>query len=331
MNTPAHAAEPELSIIVVSYNTREMTLECLRSLYAQTEGITFEALVVDNDSKDGSANAIAAEFPQARLTRLDHNVGFAAANNLAAKDARGEYLLLLNPDTVVLNGAVQKLLAFARRVPEAQIWGGRTVFADGRLNPGSCWMRQTAWSLFCCGFGLTGALPRSTLFNPEAIGGWKRDTERDVDIVSGCFFLIRRELWERLGGFDPAFFMYGEEADLCLRAKALGARPRITPEATIVHYGGASERAPAEKLVRLLRARMQLIRRHWPPMTRWFGAWMLAQRSLIHALVWRAAGAIRPKADLNKADFWMAGWKRRAEWLRDPSAQPPQSARGRPC
>src|SRR5690606_35725860 len=119
--------------------------------------------------------------------------------------------------------------------------------------------------VFCVATGLSSLFRGSSLFNPEGYGGWKRDTVREVDIVSGCFFLIRRELWERLGGFDPAFFMYGEEADLCLRARKLGARPMVTPEATIVHYGGASERVRADKMVRLLQAKALLIRRHWGP------------------------------------------------------------------
>lgn len=325
----------DLSILIVSYNTREMTLECLRSVYAQTAGVRFEIIVVDNDSSDDSAGAIEREAPAATLIRLTNNIGFAAANNLAALRARGKYLLLLNPDTVVLDGAVQKLVAFARRRPEAGIWGGRTVFADGRLNPTSCWMRQSLWGAFCRGMGLSGAFRRSAMFNPEAMGAWPRNSERDVDIVTGCFFLIRTDLWRSLGGFDPAFFMYGEEADLCLRARALGARPRVTPEATIIHHGGASETVKPDKLVRLNRARMQLIRRHWPRRWRWFGAWMTAQASLVHALAWKAIGVVRGGRDLSKAEYWWAGWARRREWLAEPPPAAPSTlellAKGAPC
>ena len=110
---------------------------------------------------------------------------------------------------------------------------------------------MSLWNLFCRAVGLTGLFPQSRLFNAEAYGGWKRDTEREVDIVTGCFFLIEHRFWDTLGGFDPLFFMYGEEADLCLRARPLGARPRITPDARIVHYGGASERVRAEQIIRV--------------------------------------------------------------------------------
>ncbi|MDE3120769.1 MAG: glycosyltransferase family 2 protein, partial [Paracoccaceae bacterium] len=118
---------PQLSIIVVSYNTRDMTLACLASVFAQTR-TPFEVIVVDNASTDGSAEAIGAAFPQVRLMAETTNHGFAAAHRLAVPVARAPWLLLLNPDTVVLNGALDKLLAFAERTPDAGIWGGRTLF-----------------------------------------------------------------------------------------------------------------------------------------------------------------------------------------------------------
>ena len=218
---------PQLSIIIVSYNTRDITLACLESVYAQTRETSFEVIVLDNASSDGSADAIAGRFPQVRLIRHPINLGFAGGNNLAAKDAAGEFLLLLNPDTVVLNGAIDTLMAFARANPGAGIWGGRTVFADGTLNPTYCWKRQTAWSAFCCGTGLSSLFRGSRVLDPEAMGAWNRDQAPEVDIVSGCFLLITRALWDTLGGFDPAFFMYGEEADMCLRAREHEQRPGL--------------------------------------------------------------------------------------------------------
>ncbi len=210
----------------MSYNTRELTLDCLRSVYAQTHDVSFEVLVVDNASADGSAQAIAAEFPCIRLFLLHDNRGFAAANNLAGQHATGEWLLLLNPDTVILDRAIDKLLASAKEHsairPQYGIFGGRTLFPDGRLNPTSAWRRPTVWSLLSTASGLSASFRRTAFFNGEAMGGWPCDCVRAVDIVTGCFLLLRRALWERLGGFDLAFFMYGEDADLCLRARRLG-------------------------------------------------------------------------------------------------------------
>jgi GT2 family glycosyltransferase len=254
---------PVVSILVVSYNTRAMTLACLQSVIAETT-VPHELVVVDNASPDGSAAAIAEALPGVRLIASPENLGFAKGNNVAAGDARGRYILLLNPDTVVLDGAIDRLVAFAERTPEARIWGGRTLFADGSLNPSSCSGEQTLWSIFCRTTGLALAFRSSELFNPEDYGGWDRAREREVGYVSGCFFLIRRDLWDRLGGFDPTFLMYGEEADLCRRARALGARPRVTPEATIVHYEGASSSRRSDKAVLVLKSKITLARRYLP-------------------------------------------------------------------
>lgn len=193
-----------LSVVVVSYECREMTLRTLETVYANTE-LPLEVICVDNASKDGSAEAIATQFPQVRLIASTENLGFAGANNLAAGYAVGRRLLLLNPDTEIPQGAVDRLWEYAERTPKSGIWGGRTLFGDGTLNISSCWNFMTLWGLFCRATGLTWAFPNSMLFNPETIGDWKRDTEREVDIVTGCFLLIDHDLWRRLGGFNPDF------------------------------------------------------------------------------------------------------------------------------
>jgi GT2 family glycosyltransferase len=301
-------------VLVVSYNTRAMTLACLRSLDAETR-VPHEVIVLDNASPDGSAAAIAAAFPGLRLIASAENHGFAVGNNIAAQEARGRYLLLLNPDTLVLDGAVDKLVAFAERTPAAGIWGGRTLFPDGSLNPMSVFGDQTLWSLFCRASGLSLLFRDSPSLNPEDYGGWARDSERAVDVVQGSFLLIRRELWQDLGGFDASFVMYGEEADLCRRARARGAAPRMTPEATIIHYAGASSRLRSDHAILILKAKVTLLRRHLP---RWqqpaalalLRAWPLGRAlggRLLGLLTGRRRGA-------EAAAHWGAVWRARADW-----------------
>lgn len=140
----------DVAILIISYNTRNLALACLKSVYEQTSGIDFEVLVVDNQSADGSAGTIAAEFPQVDLIRAPKNLGFAGGNNLAAKNSRGDWLLLLNPDTVVLDGAIQNMHAFAKTHLEASIFGGRTAFSDGSLNPKSCWRHHAVEHVLLC-------------------------------------------------------------------------------------------------------------------------------------------------------------------------------------
>ena len=299
--------EPVVSVLVISYNTRAMTLACLRSLRAETR-VPHEVVVLDNASSDGSAEAIAAAFPEVTLIASRENLGFAGGNNRAAEQARGRFILLLNPDTVVLDGAVDRLVAFAARTPRARIWGGRTLHADGRLNPASCWRRMTLWNAFCRTAGLAGLFPGSGLFNAEAYGGWDRGTVRAVDLVSGCFFLIERELWRALEGFDRDFFMFGEEADLCLRARTLGADPHVTPDATIVHHGSASMPDQAEKMAMLLQAKVALVRRHFPAWQRPLGVALVRLWPLSRMLAGRLAGGRAA------GGMWAAVWARRAAW-----------------
>jgi len=255
---------PKLSIIIISYNTAEMTLDCLRSVAAETK-VSHEVIVLDNASPDHSADAIAKAYPDVVLMAESDNHGFAKGNNIAIREkARGDYVLLLNPDTVVLDGAIDKLMAFAEAQPDAKIWGGRTLYGDRSLNATNCWRQMTLWSLTSQVLGLSSLFRKSGLFNPEGYGAWQRDSEREVDIVTGCFLLMKKDFWEALQGFDPTFVMYGEEADLCLRARALGARPRITPEAEIIHYVGASETAHARKLIRVITPKTTPPRRTLP-------------------------------------------------------------------
>lgn len=313
---------PKLSIIVISFNTRDITLECLRSVFREMARTSFELIVLDNASSDGSANAIQDEFgAKIKLIPSSVNYGFAVGNNIAAREAVGEFILLLNPDTVVLDGAIDKLVDFALARPEAGIWGGRTLFGDGSLNPASCWHKQTLWSLASQAVGLSSLFRKSTVFNVEGLGGWDRNGARYVDIVSGCFLLIKQDLWRRLDGFKEIFFMYGEEADLCLRAQNLGYRPLVSSVATIVHYGGASEKIKVDKMVRLLKAKSFLIQSHFPACVQWLGCRLLALWPLSRLAAFYVLSVVIGKHDYKeKTQIWRAIYARRREWDIDVSA-----------
>lgn len=314
--------EIDLTIIIVSYNTREMTLECLGSIGRETLDLAFEVIVVDNSSSDGSADAIREKFPAIELIASKENLGFALANNVAAQRARGRRILLLNPDTVVIDRAIDQLFAFAESRSSCGLWGGRTLFADGSLNRSSCWGNITIWSMMCFAFGFAYLMPNSPVFSPEAYGGWNRDTVRHVDIVTGCFLMVDRDLWRRLDGFDPLFFMYGEEADLCRRAHQLGARPIITPSATIVHYGSASDVIAIEKRIKVFKARITLIDRHF---SRVGGAVAKALHIAGPWLRWKAyrglARVVDRRSWREQAAYWREIYLRRDEWTRGYSVE----------
>lgn len=313
----------DVSVLIVTYQCREAARECLQSVYSRTNGVAFEVVVVDNASDDGTADMLRTEFPQARLVALDENVGFAAGSNRAAEHAAGEYLLHLNPDTVVHDGAVDDLVAFARRRPEHGLYGGRTLRPDGTLDPGSCYAQPTLWSLFCFATLLTSAFKGSPIFDPELIGRWQRDSVREVGILTGCLLLVPRDVWQRLGGFDGRFFMYAEDADLALRAVEAGYRPVFTPDAEITHAVGASATQP-ERLILLLQGKVTLLRKHWRSPRREVGIAFFLLGAGNRALVARVL-ARRGSARL---EAWREVWRARRTWLRGyPDAT--SSTRGR--
>ncbi len=300
---------PDVSILIVTYKCRDEARDCLASIYGQEHGVTYETLVLDNDSGDATVEMIRTEFPQATLVALDENVGFAAGVNRLADAAAGEFVLLLNPDTVVHPRALESLVEFARARPQHGIYGGRTVNPDGTPHPGSCWGKPTLWSLTCFATMLSTAFRRSRLLDPESLGHWERDSVREVDIVTGCLLLVPRTLWQELGGFDLRFFMYGEDADLALRAAVLGYRPAITPDAVVTHEIGASSEFHPDKMVLLLRGKAALLRKHWSPPKRQVGLALLWTGVGLRALVARATRA------RSSAASWGVVWRTRHNWL----------------
>lgn len=307
----------DVSILVVSYNTKDFTLACLESIYRETRDHTFEVIVLDNASDDGSADAVAQLYPNAHIIACNENLGFAVGNNRAADFANGKYILLLNPDTVVLNGAIDRICSFADKNPTFRLYGGRTLYSDGKLNESSCWGSMTLWSVFCNASGLRKMFPASSVFNSEGIGNWRRDTVREVGMVTGCFLLVTHDLWKELGGFSQHYFMYAEEADLCLRARALGARPIIYPDATIIHHGSASDPVAWEKQIKVLQGKVTLMYDHWSPLTRALGVALLTYRALNHCLAYRLIALVtRRERFRERANTFAQILKHRRTWQR---------------
>lgn len=309
---PAPVELPEVQVIVVAYRCRELLRDCLRSVRAATRTPghpAVEVTVVDNDSCDGTVEMLRGEHPWVRLIEMGANLGFAAAVNAAAAASSSPYLLLLNPDATVEAATIPALVGFARNHPWAGIYGGRTLRPDGTPDPRSCWGAPSLWSHLCFAAGLTALAPRSALFDPESLGGWERDSVREVPVVTGCLMLVRRDLWRALAGFDEAFFMYGEDADLCLRAARLGWRPVVTPQARAVHLVGGSSGSAADKAVLLFAGKVTLCRR------RWTGWRRRAAVALLASGVGARAAAARLGARHDAASSWAYLWSRRSDWL----------------
>ncbi|KAG1694916.1 N-acetylglucosaminyl-diphospho-decaprenol L-rhamnosyltransferase [Nymphon striatum] len=191
--------------------------------------------MVDNDSKDNSVELIASEFPEVEIIQTGQNLGFAGGVNVGAKASNSEYILLLNPDTVILDGAIDKLFEYAQSTPKAGVWGGITLNNDLSLNPNNARARLSFKTLLFSALGLSKAFNKSCFFNHDNYGCWDRKSEREVDVVTGCFFLTPRHLWTDLQGLDETFFMYAEEADYCIRAIKKGYQPRARLSTAFSH------------------------------------------------------------------------------------------------
>jgi GT2 family glycosyltransferase len=235
----SNAPRCDVSVIIVNWNTSALLRACLESVYSTTRLITFEVIVIDNASTDDSVAMMQRKFPAVRIIANRANRGFAAANNQGIAIASGRYVLLLNSDTVVLENAIAKTIAFADRYPDTSVTGCRILNADGTLQE-SCFMFPSLLNFALFATYLYRLFPRSRFFGREQMSWWRRDDAREVDVVTGCYMLVRREAIDDVGGMDESFFMYAEETDWCYRFKAKGWKRRFTPDAEIIHLGGGS-------------------------------------------------------------------------------------------
>ncbi len=306
--------DPEVSVVIVGYGTPQWLDRCLTSLAgAGRPHLTHEVVVVDNASVPPLRESLTADLTGVRLVELQHNIGFGAGCNLGLAQARGRRVLFLNPDTEVLPGAVDVLAAFLDEDPRRGLVGGRTLAPDGSLDPHSCWGAPTLWSQVCFAAGLSTAFAGTRAFDRESLGWWARDTEREVDVITGCLLMGHREVLARLGGFDELFFMYGEDVELSARARRAGYRPSFTPAAVVVHANGATSTSDA-KVLMVLRGKATLYRLG-ASAPRWW-----ASRALLVAGV--ALRAAREHVAGSSDRRWRTALAQRRDWLRGWGAVP---------
>jgi GT2 family glycosyltransferase len=248
----------DVTVIIISYNTRGMTLECLQNLYANGGEASMEVYVVDNASSDGSTDAIRDAFPQVHLIRNEENRGFGPANNQAIRLAAGKYVLLLNSDAFPRPHAIDRLVAYLDAHPDTAVVGPKLLNKDGSHQL-SCYRFPSPWRATCEYLGLTAAFPNSRLF-----GDFRNcSQEREVDFVIGACMLIRRAAIAEVGLFDEEFFFYGEETDWCRRFHNKGWKVNFTIDAEAYHLNGASGAAQPDAVFNEFRgAHERIIRKH---------------------------------------------------------------------
>jgi GT2 family glycosyltransferase len=243
--------------VIVNWNTREILSDCLKSIYEQTSGIEYEVIVIDNASDDSSGEMVKEMFPNVNLIENLENRGFAAANNQGIAVAKGRYVLLLNSDTIIMENAVAKVIEFADSRTDCGVTGCRVLNPDKTLQQ-TCFMFPSVLNMFLSSTYLYKIFPKSKFFGRERMTWWDRNDTRQVDVVTGCFLLVRREVIEQTGTLDEQFFVYGEETDFCFRAKKAGWKILFTPVAQIIHIGGASSRQTTPEMTLQLRGSLLL-------------------------------------------------------------------------
>lgn len=260
MNEPC-----DVSVVVVNWNTKDLLRDCLQSIYTETRGITFEAIVIDNASSDDSVQMVHDEFPNTILIANKDNRGFAAANNQGLQRARGRYVLLLNSDALIQDGAIQKTVRYADRDEQIAVVGCQVWENESEIQK-TCFRFHTPWNLFCTTTGIARLAPHSAIFGGEKILSWKRMDEREVDVVSGMFMLVRRAAIEQVGLLDEAFFIYCEETDWCYRMKKAGWKNMFWPGARIIHRDGggkSTQKVNVAMEVQKVRSVLIFIRKHY--------------------------------------------------------------------
>lgn len=250
----------DVSVIIVNYNTTELLLSCINSVLEHTHGVSYEIIVADNGSSDSSLVPLRAD-KRLRLVELGENLGFGRANNAGAAIALGDHLFLLNPDTLLVNDAITILFRHLKEHPQTGICGGNLF--DSNMQPVHSHHMQMP-SLLSEADTVAGHLyaklryGRNTLFNHTG-------ENMHVAAITGADMMIRREAWEKTGGFDPAFFMYFEDTDLCLRVKKEGYDIVNVPQAHIIHLEGKSFGKAKLRAERFFKGRHVFFHKHYPP------------------------------------------------------------------
>ncbi len=238
---------PRIAFIIVSYNTRELLRACIASIYEHTHGATFEVVVVDNASSDGSAEMVRTVFPRVVLVESGQNLGFGRANNLGFEHSQAPFVFLLNSDALLLEDTGVALLDFLKRHPEAGIAGPDVVLMDGVRQPKTRGMLPTARVMLNQNLLLSRLFPRSRFFAGLYVESeWAREAR--VGWVSGVGMFIRREAYDQSGGFDPKIFMYAEDVDLCRRCAVLGWETWRVNAYAIKHLCGGSTKTETQVL-----------------------------------------------------------------------------------
>ncbi len=258
MKSDGKNTQPDISIVIVNYNVKDFLYQCLKSIEAASGDIVIETFVVDNNSTDGSMVLLPKHFPSVTFIPLEHNIGFGKANNVAIQKAKGQYILLLNPDTLLSENTLKAMMSYMEKQPKIGIAGCKVLNEDGTFQASCRRGFPTPWASLCKLFYLEKLFPKSSLFAQYSQSFRSADDSYYVDAISGCFMFCRNEVLQQLQGFDPEFHMYGEDIDLCYRANGMEWKTGYFHETTIIHYKGKSTKRSSLNEIRVFYDAMEI-------------------------------------------------------------------------
>jgi len=290
----------DISVVIVGWNAKHYLELCLKSLYEAPPGRSMEVFVVDNGSSDGSSEMVATQFPQVKLLRSEENLGFSRGNNLAIRRCQGRYIALVNPDVILFPGCLDALADFLDQNPGVGNVGPKVLNPD-RTMQSTCRRFPTLWNNFCSAAGLAAKFKNSRFFAGEHMFYFAHDRTLPVDVLVGCFLMIRRETFDEVGLLDENLFMYGDDVDWCRRASKAGWQVVFYPGAQAIHDRG---KITAPYPVRFAVAQQRSILYYW---RKHHGLWgemgirsiMLFHHVLRYGFAWisEVAGRRRVKED----------------------------------
>lgn len=296
--------EVDVSVVIVSYNTCDITVQAVGSVLANEGGLGVEVIVVDNTSTDGSPEAIRKAHPAAQVIESGHNGGYGWGNNIGIAQARGRYVLVLNPDAVMHPDSLERAVAYMDAHSEVGILGAKVTYETGEQQ--STLFRDLRLSHLMWRILVPNRVIRETAhFGDQRYASRKRDQIQDVEVVAGCFMMLPRHVIENAGAMDSRFFMYSEESEWCWRVRQAGYVVRYNPQITITHYGAAATKgAPVWKVMQIAQSHILYLRFTRGPFVAWIGT----------LLMW-IGEVVRGMASLGRGRAAIAIWRARIKLL----------------
>lgn len=319
---------PDVSIIIVSWNSRKVLETCLASIRRHTKQVSYEILVVDNGSTDGTPELVRTNFPEVRLFLPGTNLGFARANNLALRESRGRHILFLNPDTELRSDVLSHFCRKMDRDAGLGLLGCLLLWPDGVPQYTCAATYPAPWNTLCEGFflhRLARRFPTLGFLSSRSLEHWDHRSAREVDCLSGAFLFCRGSVARQLGGFDEGYFMYGEDLDFCRRVRLLGYRIEFDPTHTVIHYGGASAALRPDFRPRReqFRANLQFVSKHFGSGRARLFRWACLTGTLFR-LVLSGIGSLVARS---RRDFWTGQWRLNMLLLQEYLSHSPKARR----